>query len=110
MMNLGAQEKTVDLEEVIAEYWPQISFRVKRSLGYSNPEWEDVCAEIMISVIESIKKSRFREESSLGTFIYSITSHKICDHFRRKGRTLTHIPDSFHPPNPGEVVEKKRTI
>jgi len=107
MVNSGAQEKAVDLEEVITQYWPQISFRVKGSLGYSNPDWEDVCTEILIAVIECIKKEQFREESSVGTFIYSITSHKICDYFRRKGRKLKHLPESFHPPNPCEVVEKK---
>ena len=106
-MNAGTHEKAIDLESVVAEYWPQINFRVKRSLGYSNPDWEDVCADILISVIESLKKNRFREESSLSTYIYAITSHKISDYYRLKCKKLKHAPLSPNQPDPFEFVEKK---
>jgi len=89
-----------DIEEIILKFWPQIRYRVIKSLGYHNPEWEDVASEILLSVVEAIKYGRFREESSIGTFIYSITSNKIVDAIRRKGKAFHTVeePEKFLDP------------
>jgi len=98
--------KTPDLEEILLKYWPQISFRVKNSIGYSTPDWEDVGSEILLSVIEALRKKTFRGQSSLGTFIYSITSNKIVDFIRQKKRVLLEIPTPKPDFDPYFSVEK----
>ena len=102
-----SKKETYDLEKIVLEFYPQISFRVKKSVGYSNPEWEDICSEIVISVVEAIKSGKFRGDSSIGTFIYSITSRKIIDYIRRKTRNLKHVPEPFNSTDPHDDLEKK---
>jgi RNA polymerase sigma-70 factor (ECF subfamily) len=101
--------KAYNIEEVILKYWPQIRYRVIKTFGYNNPEWEDTASEILLSVIEAIKFERFREESSIGTFIYSITSNKIVDAIRKKGKAVhtVEVPEKFLDPK--NHIERKET-
>jgi len=90
------QDDTLNIEEIVAKYRPIISFKVKKSIGTHTPEWEDVVNEVLLNVIEKLEKSEFRGESSIGTFIYTITSRRIIDFIRRKSKVLKHAPE----PNP----------
>lgn len=96
-----------DPTEVVLKYWPQISFRVKNSIGRATPDWEDVASEVLVNVIEALRREKFRGESTLGTFIYSITTNKIIDHIRRKKRTLDGIPEPDHDFDPYAHVENR---
>jgi RNA polymerase sigma factor (sigma-70 family) len=96
-----------DIEEIIIKFWPQIRYRVIKSLGYYNPEWEDTASEILLSVVEAIKFGRFREESSIGTFIYSITSNKIVDAIRRKGKAFPSVEEPEKFLDPKNHIERK---
>ena len=109
--NAIASAETHDLEEVILKYWPQIRYRVIKTLGYNNPEWEDTASEILLSVIEAIKFERFREECSIGTFIYSITSNKIADAIRKKGKAMptVEMPEKFLDPE-NHIERKEKAI
>ena len=100
-----------DIEEIILKFWPQIRYRVIKSLGYYNPEWEDTASEILLSVVEAIKFERFREESSIGTFIYSITSNKIVDAIRKKAKAFPTVeePEKFLDPK-DHIKRKERAI
>ncbi len=105
--------KALDPEEVLLKYWPQISYRVKNSIGRSTPDWEDVAGEILLAVVESLRKEKFRGESSLGTFIYSITTNKIIDHIRQKKKWADPIPEStgnFDPYLHVEAQERVRLV
>ena len=106
-MQKNTNEEAYELEKIVLEFYPQISFRVKRSVGHLNPEWEDICSEIIIGVVEALKSGRFRGDSSIGTFIYSITSRKIVDYIRRKTKTLRHIPEPDNSNDPHDHLEKK---
>ena len=97
-------------EEILLKYWPQISYRVKSSIGRSTPDWEDVGSEILVSVIEAIRKKTFRGESSLATFIYSITTHKIIDHIRQKKRIPEEVPDFDQTFDPLLQAEKQERV
>lgn len=100
-------QQVTDLEEIILKYKPLIAYRVKKSLGTSSPDWEDVVSEIILNVIENIKAGKFNGDSSLSTYIYTITTRRIIDHIRkkkRKQRAMSH-PDSF--PDPSQQLEKK---
>ncbi len=97
-------------EEILLKYWPQISYRVKNSIGRSTPDWEDVGSEILLGVIEAIRKGKFRGESALGTFIYSITTHKIVDHIRQKKRAFEQIPEPGQGLDPSLQAEKQERV
>ena len=97
----------INLEEIYAKYRPVISFRVKKSLGASNPDWEDIVNEIITNVIEKIKKGEFRGKSSIGTFIYTITSRRIIDYIRQKTKVLKHAQEPIPYPDPHEHIENK---
>jgi RNA polymerase sigma-70 factor (ECF subfamily) len=108
--NTAKQECTTtspDIEEIILKFWPQIRYRVIKSLGYHNPEWEDTASEILLSVVEAIKYGKFREESSMGTFIYSITSNKIVDAIRKKGKAMQTVEEPEKFLDPKDHIERK---
>jgi len=99
-----------DLDAIIAKYRPIVSFRVKKSLGSYTPDWEDVVNEIMLNAIEKLESGKFRGDSSVGTFIYTITSRRIIDHIRKKSKSLKYAPEPNPFPQPQEHVEKSQNI
>lgn len=101
------RKKDLELEEIVAKYRPVVSFRVKKSIGVQTPDWEDVVNEIMINVVEKLKKGEFRGESSIGTFIYTITSRRIIDFIRKKSKVLKHAPEPNPYLSPQEHVENR---
>ena len=104
---VARKKEAFDLEEVIIKYRPIISFRVKKSLGSYSPDWEDVVNEIITNVIEKVKKGEFRGESSIGTFIYTITSRRIIDFIRQKSKVLKYAPEPNPYLSPYEHIENK---
>lgn len=99
--------KDLDLDAIVAKYRPVVSFRVKKSIGVKTPDWEDVVNEIMINVVEKLRKGEFRGESSIGTFIYTITSRRIIDFIRKKSKVLKHAPEPNPYLSPHEHVENR---
>ncbi len=97
-----------DLDSIIAKYRPVVSFRVKKSLGSYTPDWEDVVNEIMLNAIEKLESGNFRGDSSVGTFIYTITSRRIIDHIRKKSKSLKYAPEPNAFPHPHEHLENKQ--
>ncbi len=95
------------LAQTILGYRDVVSFRVRRALGSATPDWEDVVNEIMTQVLEKVKKGEFRGESSIGTFIYTVTSRRIVDHIRDKSKVLRHAPEQAPDPDPDESLEYK---
>jgi len=100
-------KQKLDLDEIVVKYRPILSFRIKKYLGHQNPDWEDVVNEIITNVVEKIKKGEFRGESSIGTFIYTISSRRIVDYIRQKSKTLKHIPEPKTFPAPELEFENK---
>ena len=101
------QTAQYDYEEIITKYKPIVTFRVKKSLGTQTPDWEDVVNEIMVNVLEKLEKGEFRGDSSIGTFIFTITSRRIIDHIRQKSKVLKHAPEPNPFPSPFEHIENK---
>jgi RNA polymerase sigma-70 factor (ECF subfamily) len=104
---MGKEKQKNQLEEVFVKYKSIVTFRVKKSLGAYNPDCDDVANEIITNVIEKIKKGQFRGESSVGTFIYTITSRRIIDYIRQKSKVLKHVPEPASYPDPQEQIEDK---
>jgi len=107
MKKVEKTDNNLNIEEIITKFKPVVSYRVKRSLGTRTPDWEDVVDEIMINVIEKIEKREFRGESSIGTFIFTITSRRIIDHIRKKSKVLKYAPEPKPLPQPHEQIENK---
>lgn len=109
----GSETEGPNAEEVLLKYWPQVSFRVKKSIGHSAPDWEDIVSEILLNVIEAIRLDKYRGESSLGTFIYAVTTNKIIDHIRQKRKVLGGIHEprpEFDPALQAEAQERVRLV
>lgn len=106
-MKADKKATEINLEDVFLRYWSQISFRVRRSIGFNNPEWEDICSNIILNVIESVKTGKFKGESSIGTYIFSITSHKITDYIRKKSRKPKYFLDVSSSLDPAVIAENK---
>jgi RNA polymerase sigma-70 factor (ECF subfamily) len=106
----GAIPGPGELERIIVRYRPLIGYKVRKALGSATPDWEDVVAEVLMQVSEKIASGEFRGESSVGTFIYTITSRRIVDHIRRKTRVLRDAPEGGHLPDPHEEVERSEEV
>jgi len=99
-----------DLEEAVLKFWPQVCFRVRRSLGSHTPDWEDVAADVLLDVIRAVRKGKFDGRSTLGTFVYVITTRRIMDYLRAKYRKPVSLPPPSDPADasdPCARVEKK---
>jgi RNA polymerase sigma-70 factor, ECF subfamily len=107
--NTGVPEPRIeiDLDELVLKYRPVVSFRVRKALGGATPDWEDVADEVITQVIEKVQKGEFRGESSIGTFIYTVTSRRIVDFIREKTKVLRHAPEPSGFPDPHEAVESQ---
>jgi RNA polymerase sigma-70 factor (ECF subfamily) len=104
---VNKKDKTLDLNEIIKKYKPLVSFKVRKSIGNNYPEWEDVVNEIMSNIVEQIQKGKFRGDSSIGTFIFTITHRRIIDHIREKKKAFKFIPDPKYFPDPLEITEQE---
>ncbi len=96
-----------DDDSQVTQYRQVISFRVRKALGWDVPDWEDVVNEILTQVLQKLRSGEFRGESSLGTFIYTITSRRIIDFIRQKSKVLKHRPEPTPLPDPQTSIEQK---
>ncbi len=96
-----------DLEKSILSFKDVVSFRVRRALGSQTPDWEDVVDEVMTQVLEKVRRQEFRGESSIGTFIYTVTTRRIVDYIRNKNKVLRHAPDIVSETDPDQSLEQK---
>jgi len=99
--------REINLEEVHIKYSPLIRFKIKRSLGASYPDWEDIVTEIITNIITKIKNGEYRGESSIGTFIYAITSRRIIYYLRKKSKVMKHVTEPASLSAPHEQTENK---
>jgi RNA polymerase sigma-70 factor, ECF subfamily len=96
-----------DLQQIIEKYRPVVSFRVKKSIGSMTPDWEDVVNEVMVNTIEKVQSGDFRGNSSIGTFIFTITSRRIVDFIREKNKELKYAPEPAQFIAPDKQIEFK---
>ncbi len=94
-----------DIQELMVRYRPIIAFRVRKALGAQNTDCEDLVSEILSQVLEKLQSGEFRGESSLGTFVYTITSRRIVDYIREKTKVMKYAPEPAPFPDPQETLE-----
>ena len=96
----------IDLDRLVVQFRPVVGFKVKKALGGGNPDWEDVTNEVLMQVIEKVRSGEFRGQSSIGTFIYTVTTRRIVDYIRQKTRVLRGAPEGGSLPDPHEQLER----
>jgi len=107
MISVEQRAESLDLNDIVVKYRPVVSFKVKKSLGSQTPDWEDVVNEVITQVIEKVQTGEFRGESSIGTFIYTITSRRIIDFIRQKTKVLKAVPEPAPWPDPCDDAESR---
>ncbi len=100
-------KRNATTDDDVLKYKDVISFRVRKALGSSNPDWEDVVNEILTQAMQKVKSGDFRGDSSIGTFLYTITSRRIIDYIRQKTKVLRHAPEPNPFPDPHDEVESR---
>ena len=106
----GSAPSGDELDRILEKLRPLVGYKVKKALGAATPDWEDIVNEVLMQAAEKIASGEFRGESSIGTFVYTITSRRIVDHIRRKSRILRDAPEAGLLPDPQEQVEQNEEI
>lgn len=106
-MTVSVMNKPAVTDGDVLKYRDVISFRVRKALGSFNPDWEDVVNEILTQAMQKVKSGEFRGDSSIGTFLYTITSRRIIDYIRQKTKVLRHAPEPNPFPDPHDEVESR---
>jgi RNA polymerase sigma-70 factor (ECF subfamily) len=96
-----------DPDWIAARFRPVVGFKVRRALGAGNPDWEDVTDEILTQAIDKVRTGEFRGDSSIGTFIYTITCRRIVDYIRDKTRVLRYAPEAAPAADPSALAERE---
>lgn len=71
----------MDFDNIYEEYFDRVYYKVL-SVVKNNDDAEDICQETFISVYKNL--SKFREESSIYTWIYRIAINKTYDFFKKR--------------------------
>ncbi len=82
-------EKAVyqNFEEIFRRYDSVIIYKTIKKIGKVTPDWEDVRAEVYLSLCKTLDGSLFRGECAVGTLVYIIVHRRIVDFMRIKYKT-----------------------
>ncbi len=67
----------MDIKTIIKFYKPIVSLKIKKEIGATNPDWEDLTNEVLVALFKALKEKKFKKKSQLGTYIYGITKNVI---------------------------------
>ncbi len=77
--------------ERIVRYLYRTQFKMSRAYILKNngleADAEDIFQEVLLTVIELIRLNKFRGESSLSTFFYSVTRNTWLNELKKRGRS-----------------------
>lgn len=75
------------IKAIYRENFASLSWYILNNTG-SQQDAEDIFQEVVISFIDLVKKDKFRGESSVKTFLFSLNRHLWLNELKRKGRAL----------------------
>ena len=69
---------------LLKRFSPRISRKVSYHLGTGNTDLQDITADIQLAILMSLRDGKFDIDrgSSLGSYIYGVTTNKIRDYFK----------------------------
>jgi len=73
------------IRTIYRDYFDSLSWFVLHNSG-SRQDAEDVFQEVVVDFIELVQKDKFRGESSVKTFLFSLNKHIWLNELKRKGR------------------------
>ncbi len=68
---------------------------------------EDIFQEVVLNFIELVQKDKFRGESSIKTFLYSMNRHTWLNELKRKGRAMAREEKYVRMDSPGEKGQER---
>jgi RNA polymerase sigma factor (sigma-70 family) len=82
-------ERTTDqaIRILYRNYYEPLSWYVINNSG-SAQDAEDIFQEVVIAFVDLVRKNRFRGESSVKTFLFSMNRHYWLNELKRRGRAL----------------------
>jgi RNA polymerase sigma factor (sigma-70 family) len=76
------------VKTIYRNYFDGSRYYVMNNNG-SRQDAEDIFQEVVVTFIELVQKDKFRGESSIRTFLFSLTRHLWLNELKRKGRAMT---------------------
>ncbi|MBL7740030.1 MAG: sigma-70 family RNA polymerase sigma factor [Chitinophagaceae bacterium] len=75
------------VKDIYRNHFESLSWYVINNNG-SRQDAEDVFQEVVVSFIDLVQKDKFRGESSIRTFLFSLNRHIWLNELKRRGRAL----------------------
>jgi RNA polymerase sigma factor (sigma-70 family) len=75
------------IKRIYREYFDGLSWYVFNNNG-SRQDAEDIFQEVVIDFIDLVQKDKFRGESTIKTFLFSLTRHLWLNELKRRNRAL----------------------
>jgi RNA polymerase sigma factor (sigma-70 family) len=75
------------IKAIYRNHFESLGWYVQNNSG-TRQDAEDVFQEVVVSFIDLVKKDKFRGESSVKTFLYSLNRHVWLNELKRRGRAL----------------------
>lgn len=100
-------------EELALKYRPRIQRKVYYSLGRNRiDDCKELVSDILTAIVDNLREHKFRKDSSLATYIYSITKNKIAAYFKTHRLKMEKIAEGYPEiaPTPPEILEKEEVI
>ncbi|HEY6502981.1 MAG TPA: sigma-70 family RNA polymerase sigma factor [Chitinophagaceae bacterium] len=75
------------IKSIYRTYFESLSWHVINNSG-SSQDAEDVFQEVVVNFIDLVQKDKFRGESTIKTFLFSLNRHIWLNELKRRGRAL----------------------
>ncbi|HYE56647.1 MAG TPA: sigma-70 family RNA polymerase sigma factor [Chitinophagaceae bacterium] len=81
----GKRDTDRAIRSIYRQYFESLSIYVRQNSG-SEQDAEDVFQEVVVTFIELVNQDKFRGESSIKTFLYSLNRHIWLNELKKRGR------------------------
>jgi RNA polymerase sigma factor (sigma-70 family) len=87
LANIRSGQRMDDtIKAIYRDHFNSLSWYVLNNSG-SRQDAEDIFQEVLISFIDLVQKDKFRGESSVRTFLFSLNRHSWLNELKRRGRS-----------------------
>jgi RNA polymerase sigma factor (sigma-70 family) len=74
------------IRSIYREHFENLTWIVKNNNG-NQQDAEDIFQEVLVNFIELVQKDKFRGESTVKTFLFSMTRHTWLNELKKRGRS-----------------------
>lgn len=74
------------IKSIYRDHYESLAWIVKNNSG-SQQDAEDIFQEVLVNFIELVQKDKFRGESSVKTFLFSMTKNTWLNELKKRGRS-----------------------